>query len=133
MLCFVDRASFYSLVNRTYLVHKIFLICFLLFSTCFGKLRARHQDKIPYLCDAWYQSLFVDNSLVCMGGIPPCISNSHLYRVTNTRCRICTVFSPDDGHIVARNMQRKAINTLRKFLYQVDSIYKFINRILTCI
>jgi len=24
--------------------------------------------------------------------------------VTNTRCRIGTVFSPDDGHIVARNM-----------------------------
>jgi len=29
---------------------------------------------------------------------------SHLYRVTNTKCRIGTVFSPDDGHIVARNM-----------------------------
>jgi len=38
------------------------------------------------------------------GGIPPCIPDSHLYRVTNTRCRIGTVFSPDDGHIVARNM-----------------------------
>jgi len=24
--------------------------------------------------------------------------------VTNTRCRIGTVFSPDDGHIVAQNM-----------------------------
>ena len=30
--------------------------------------------------------------------------DSHLYRVTNTRCRIGTVFSPDDGHIVVRNM-----------------------------
>jgi len=29
---------------------------------------------------------------------------SHLYRVTNTRCRIVKVFSADDGHIVARNM-----------------------------
>jgi len=38
------------------------------------------------------------------GGIPPCITDSHLYRVANTRCRIGTVFSPDDGHIVARNM-----------------------------
>ena len=37
----------------------------------------------------------------------------HIYRVTNTRCRIGTVFSPDDGHIVARNMQRNAINTLK--------------------
>jgi len=24
--------------------------------------------------------------------------------VTNTKCRIDTVISPDDGHIVARNM-----------------------------
>jgi len=26
------------------------------------------------------------------------------HRVTNTKCRIDTVNSPDDGHIVARNM-----------------------------
>jgi len=36
--------------------------------------------------------------------IPPCILESHLYRVTNTRRRIGTVFSPDDGYIVAQNM-----------------------------
>jgi hypothetical protein len=29
------------------------------------------------------------------------IPDSHLYRVTNTRCNIGTVISPDDGHIVA--------------------------------
>ena len=46
--------------------------------------------------------------------IPPFIPDSYLYRVTITRCRIGTVISPDDGHIVARNMKRKAINTLRK-------------------
>jgi len=44
--------------------------------------------------------------------------------MTNTRCRIGTVFSPDDGHVVARNMQRKAINILRKFVHQVGSTYK---------
>jgi len=38
------------------------------------------------------------------GGIPLCIPDGHIYRVTNTRCRIGRVFSPDDGHIVARNM-----------------------------
>jgi len=58
--------------------------------------------------------------------IPPCIPDNHLYRVTNIRCRIGTVFSPDDGHIVARNMQRKAINILRKIVHQVGSIYKII-------
>ena len=47
-----------------------------------------------------------------------------LYRVTNTSCRIGTEFSRDDGHIVTRNMYRKAINILRKFMHQVGSIYK---------
>jgi len=37
---------------------------------------------------------------------------------------IGTLYSPDDGHIVARNMYRKAINILRKFVHQVGSIYK---------
>ena len=60
--------------------------------------------------------------------IPPCILDSHLYRVTNTRCRIGTVFSPNDGHIVARNMQRKATNILRKFVHQVGSVYKRLYR-----
>jgi len=58
------------------------------------------------------------------GRIPPCIPNSYLYRVTNTRCRKGTVFSPDDGHIVARNMYRKAINLSRKSVHQIGSIYK---------
>jgi len=50
--------------------------------------------------------------MTVMQGIP----DSHLYRVTNTGCRIVTVFSPDDGYIVARNMYRKTINILRKFI-----------------
>jgi len=36
------------------------------------------------------------------------------------------VFSPDDGHIVARNVYRKAINILREFVHQVGSIYKIL-------
>jgi len=39
-----------------------------------------------------------------MQGVPPCIPDSHLYRVTNTRILMGTVFSPDEGHLVARNM-----------------------------
>ena len=58
------------------------------------------------------------------GGIPPCIPDNHLYRVTSTRRRIGTVCSPDDGHIVVRNMWRKSINILRKFVHQVGSICK---------
>jgi len=37
-----------------------------------------------------------------------------------------TVFSPDDGHIVGRNMYIKAINILRKIVHQIGSIYKII-------
>jgi len=32
---------------------------------------------------------------------------SNLYRVTNTRCRISTVFSPDNGHKVAETCREK--------------------------
>jgi hypothetical protein len=101
--CFVDRASFFNLVNRTNLVHNVFLICLLPFCTYFGQLCAHHQEKYsnyatPGICysvkmTVWYA-----------GWNPPCIPGRHLYRVTNTRCRIVAVFSPDDGHIVARNM-----------------------------
>jgi len=50
--------------------------------------------------------------------------DSHPYRVTVTKCRINTVVSPDDGHIVARNMERNEINMLRKIVHQVGFIYK---------
>ena len=58
--------------------------------------------------------------------VPNCIPDSHSHRVTNTKCRIDAVISPDDGHIVARNMQRKEINILRKTVNQVSFIYMII-------
>jgi len=58
--------------------------------------------------------------------LPLCILDSHPHRITSTKCRIHTVVSPDDGHIVARNMYRKEINTLRKIVHQVGIIYKII-------
>jgi len=54
----------------------------------------------------------------------PCIPYSHPYRITSTKCRINTVVSPDDRHIVSRNLQRKEINILRKIVYKVGFIYK---------
>ena len=49
ILCFVDRASLYNLVNRTNLVHTfIYLYIYIyiwLFSTCFGQLRAIIRRK----------------------------------------------------------------------------------------
>ena len=117
----------YSSCKQNQLSVQIFLICLQLFCTCFGQLCAHHQEKISYICDTWYQSIYIDDCLVCRAAfLPPCIPNSHLYRVTNTRCSIGKVFSPDDSHIFVRNVQRKTINILRKYVHQVGSIYKII-------
>jgi len=35
---------------------------------------------------------------------PPCVPDSHLHRVTNTKCRLDKVISPDYGHIFAQNL-----------------------------
>jgi hypothetical protein len=40
------------------------------------------------------------------GGILSYIPDSHPHRITSNKCRINTVVSPDDGHIVARNKYR---------------------------
>jgi len=53
--------------------------------------------------------------------------DNHPHRVTNTKCRIDTIISPDDGHIAARNMYRKEINVLRKIVHQVGFVYKKTN------
>jgi hypothetical protein len=55
-----------------------------------------------------------------------CAHTGHPYRITSAKCHINTVVSPDDGHTVARNMQRKEINILRKIVHQVGFIYKII-------
>jgi hypothetical protein len=58
--------------------------------------------------------------------IPPYILDSHPYKVTSTKCRINTVVSSDDVHIVAQNTYRKEIYILRKIVHQVGYIYKII-------
>jgi len=50
------------------------------------------------------------------------------HRITSTKCRINTVVSPDDGHIVPRSMYRLLnilrINILKSIVHQVGFIYK---------
>jgi hypothetical protein len=62
----------------------------------------------------------VDDCLVCI----PCIPDNHPYRVTSNKHHINTVVSPDDGHMVAQNIERKEMNILRKTVHQVGFIYK---------
>ena len=73
ILCFVDCACLYNLVNKINLVYNLFLV-------------------LVYLSTSGKQ-----------GGIPPCLSDSHPYRITSTKCRKA-VLSHDDGHTVARNL-----------------------------
>jgi len=49
-----------------------------------------------------------------------------IHTVTNTKCRIDTIISPDDGQIVARNTYRKEIYILRKIVHQVGFISEII-------
>jgi hypothetical protein len=64
--------------------------------------------------------------------IPPCIADSHPHRITSTKSRINTDVSPDDGHRVARNTERKEINILRKIVHQVGFIYKIKPAFVAC-
>jgi len=52
-----------NLVNKSNLVHNLFVV-FLSISTCFGLLRAHHQEKQLCLCDIWYLFFCMDNCLV---------------------------------------------------------------------
>jgi hypothetical protein len=56
-----------------------------------------------------------------------CVADSHPHRITSIKCCTDTVVSPDDGHIVARNMYRNGINILRNIVHQFDFIYKIID------
>jgi hypothetical protein len=77
---------------------KFFLICLLLFSTCFGKPCAHHQEKIPYLFDTWYLSLYIDN---CLVGRAEWVSyGSHMYGI----------FSWWWAHICPKHVEKSNIN-----------------------
>ena len=72
------------------------MTCFRFVCVCTWKTFGRVQSLMVMFCDIY-----------------PC--NFKLFtcsRITSTKCRTNTVVSPDDGHIVARDMQR-SINILR--------------------
>jgi hypothetical protein len=61
--------------------------------------------------NTWYLSLYIEDCLVYGAEfIPPCMPDSHLYIQSDKY----HVFSPDDGHTVARNMQRKKNKYIEK-------------------
>jgi len=78
-------------VRNLFLVY-IFLV-HLSISAFFRRLCAHHQEKQLCLCDTWYLLFCVDD----------CIPDSHSHRITSIKCRLNTVVSPDEWHVVARN------------------------------
>ena len=117
----------FNLVNRTNLVTN-FLNIFIAFLYMFraticpssGENTVPKRHPVLVTLYRWLSGM--------QGGIPPCIPDSHLYRVTNTECRIGMAFFSDDRNIVARNMHRKAINILRKFVHNLvlfTRLYKY--------
>jgi hypothetical protein len=80
---------------------------------------------------SWYVYFF---SLHVLGYCLGCKADSHPHRVTNTKCRIDTVISPDDGHTVARSMYRKNKHTKRNcepiWIYLQDYTGCTVNRTL---
>jgi len=77
----------------------------------YSQLGAQFILGIFILCII-YQSLCVSSDCVpiirrnnCVYvTLGTCILDSHPHRITSTKCRINTVVSPDDGHIVAQNI-----------------------------
>jgi len=51
--------------------------------------------------DLWYMSLYVGDRVVCTF---TCVPHGHLHTVTYTRGSIDTIDSPEDKHLVVRNM-----------------------------
>ena len=68
------------------------------------------------LCDTWYLLFCMDDCCpVCRVEHSTLHTGQSSYRIISTNCCIDTFVSPDDGHIVAQNVQRLInINILRK-------------------
>ena len=90
----------YCLVNKANLVHNFSYYVY------FFSLHVK-GDYVPIIRrnNCIYMTFGICHS-VWMTGMQgaPCIPDSHPHGVTNTKRRIDTVISPDDGHIVALNM-----------------------------
>jgi len=105
---------------------QIFLICLLLFSTCFGKLCAHHQEKITVTI----RHLVFVTLYRWLAGRPAHIPDSHLYRVTNTRCRIGTViFSWWWAHSFPKHVEKSNKHIKKNYapswFYSQDVIHEF--------
>jgi len=119
---FVDHVSLYNLVNKGNLVHN-FLSMFISFHYTLratmcpssGEITVSMRHLVLVTLCGWVSG---------MQGAP-CIPDSHPYRVTNTKCHIDTVISPDDGHSRPKHVAKRNKHT-KKIVHQVGFIYKML-------
>jgi hypothetical protein len=104
ILGFVDGASLYNLANKTNLVHS-FSCMFISILYMFWATMCPSSGEITV---SMRHLVFVTLKQVN-------IKLLTFFRVTNPRCRIDIVISPNDGHIVARKVWRIKINIQEKF------------------
>jgi len=131
----VEEKSVFLYVKPTWCT--IFLSMFISFLCMFratmcpssGEITVSMRHLVLVILCEWQTGMQggrVDDCLVCRVEWKPIVPDSHSDRITSTKCRINKVVSPDDGHIVARNMWRQEINILRKIVHKVGFIYKII-------
>ena len=89
----------YNLVNKANLVHN-FLCMFIPVLYISGANMCSSSGVITVI----YARLVTCYSVWMTVWFAPCKPDSHPQRVTNTKCRVNTLFTPDDRQIVARNM-----------------------------
>ena len=126
---FDDRRSLhviytYNLINKANLVHNFFQYVHF-FSLHISGISG---DYVPIIRrnNCIYATIVICHSVWMNVWYAGFIPENHPHRVTNTKCRIDTVTSQDDGHIAAQNVQKKEINILGKILHQFGFIYKII-------
>ena len=113
----LTRQETFCFVNKTNLEHNfscMFIsILYMFRAAMYTPIIRRNYciNATPGICHSVWMTVWYagwDETYL----IPSCIPDGHPHRVTNSRCRTGTIISPDDGHIVARNMWR-LINILR--------------------
>jgi len=98
ILCFIDSAALYNLVNTTNLVHNLFLV-YLSISTCFRRLWAHHQETQLCLCDTWYLLFCMDTRQYQVSHKHSCFSwwwahsrlkHVEIVKYKHTKNKLCT-------------------------------------------
>jgi hypothetical protein len=100
---FCSPIPFYP-VNKTNLEYNFSLYAYFYSLRVLGNyvpiIRRNYRiNATPGIC----QSVWMTVWYAGWNKFPSCIPDGHPHRVTNNRCLIDTVISPDDGHTVTRN------------------------------